>query len=159
MPEELLITSYNDDTKRHAVLEDDGLSAWLYLHAPSDNPRRTGPVERACFVYNRKAAIDTGSVQEYRPKSPPIGKDYVAEVAVTEGPSRYRWVLEWSKGAEAVLLTRDGQPWCLVEVNGTSKRGHCKSIKAEGPWGCPWDQRKFDGLQWGDQPLPGPRGQ
>jgi hypothetical protein len=158
MPEDLFITSYNEATKRHAVLEDDGLTAWLYLHGPSDDPRHTGPVERACFVYNRKPAIDPGDVKKYRPKPPPIAKGYATEFAVTEDPFQHRWVLEWSKSGEAVLLTRDGQPWCLVEVEGTSKYGHCKSIKAEGPWGSPWDQHSSDGLQWGGQQGGGAHG-
>jgi len=149
MPEELFITSYNEATKRHAVLQDDGLTAWLFLHRPSDDRRHTAAVERACFIYNRKAAISAGDVKKYRPKPPPIAKGYATEFAVTEDPFHYRWILEWSKSGEAVLLTRDGQPWCVVEVNGTSNYGYCKSIKAEGPWGSPWDQQRFDGLRWG----------
>jgi hypothetical protein len=150
--EELFIASFNEATKRHAVLEDDGLTAWLYLHGPSDDPKRTAPVERACFVYNRKPAIDVRDVERYRPKPPPIAKAYATEFAVTDKPFRHSWTLEWSMNGEAVLLRKDQHSWCLLEVNGTSKHGHCKSIKADGPWGSPWDQKRFEGLQWGDQP-------
>jgi hypothetical protein len=154
------MSSYNEATKRHAVLEDDGLTAWLYLHGPSDDPGRTAAVERACFVYSREAPIDARDVESYRPKPPPIAKDYATEAALTEEPAAHRWAIEWSTGGQAVLLRKDGQPWCLVEVNGASRHGHCKGIKVEGPWGSPWDQQRFDGLRWGGQPDgPANRGQ
>jgi len=148
MPEELFIASYHEATKRHAVLEDDGLTAWLYLHGPSDDPKRTAAVERACFVYNRKAPIDPRDVGRYRPKPPPIAKNCSNRTALTEDPAAHRWAIEWSTGGEAVLLRRDGQPWCLVEVNGANRRGNCKGIEVEGPWGSPWAQHRFDRLQW-----------
>ena len=148
MPEDLFIAFYHKPTGRHAVLEDDGLTAWLYLHAPSNDPHRTAAVEKACFVYNRKAPIDTSETTKHRPKPPAIDQHYASESAITENPASHDWTIQWSLRGEAVLLTRDGQPWCLIEVSGGNNRGHCKSIRAEGPWGSPWDQQKFHSTKW-----------
>src|SRR5437879_6438114 len=144
MPEDLFIASYHEATGRHAVLEDDSVTAWLYLHAPSNDPHRTAPVEKACFVYSRKAPIDTSDTTKHRPKPPPIARDYASESAVTENPASHDWIIKWSLRGEAVLLTRAGEPWCIIEVSGGNNRGCCKSIKREGPWGSPWDQQQFD---------------
>lgn len=153
MPEHLFIASYDAATKRHAVLEDDGLTAWLYLHSPSDDPAQTGPVEKACFVYTHVAPIDAKDAGGYRPSPPPIAKGYVTHNAVCDSPESHIWVIEWSEDGRKVLLSRDEEPWCLMEAESGSKHGHSISIKAEGPWGSPWDQDKFENTAWRGQPA------
>jgi hypothetical protein len=29
-----------------------------------------------------------------------------------------------------------------------NQHGYCKSIKADGPWGSPWDQQRFESFRW-----------
>jgi hypothetical protein len=148
MPEHLFIASYDETTKRHAVLEDDGLTAWLYLHAPSNTPNRTAAVEKACFAYNRIAPIAAEAASSYRPSPPPIAQDYATGLAVINDPDARSWAIHWSKDGGAVLLSMDGEPWCVIEAGGKSRHGHCKSIRADGPWGSPWDEQKFRSIEW-----------
>lgn len=151
MPDNLFIASYDEATKRHAVLEDDGLTAWLYLHGPSDDPAHTGAVEKACFVYSRVAPIDAKNAEGYRPSPPPIAKGYAAQNAVCDSPEAHSWIIQWSECGRRVLLRRDEEPCCLMEAQTGSKHGHSTSIKAEGPWGSPWDQVKFENTVWRGQ--------
>jgi hypothetical protein len=146
--EELWVESYNATTKRHAIFEDDGLTAWLHLHAPTDDPRHSGPAEKTCFVYNRRPPIDVKDVQKYPPPAaPPIAKGYASDCAVCRKPKAHEWTISWERKGKAVRLSRDGQAWCLMEVGG-DKYGFCRSIKAEGPWGSPWDQQRFERMEW-----------
>lgn len=62
MEEELFLAFYNETSKRHTVLEDDGLTSWLYLSQPSDDPAKTEPIDSYCFVYNRKEPMGKGSI-------------------------------------------------------------------------------------------------
>jgi len=151
LPDHLFIASYDEVTKRHAVLADNGLTAWLYLHGPSDDPAHTAPVEKACFIYSQVAPIEAKDAGGYKPSPPPIAKGYAAKSAVCDSPGLYTWIIEWSEDGRRELLLRDDEPWCLMEAETGSKRGHSKSVKAEGPWGSPWDQGKFENTAWRGQ--------
>src|ERR1700722_2556580 len=82
MNEEFLVFVYSEDSHRHAMLADDGVTGILYLHAPSNDAAKTGEVEATCFAYNRVDPIDAAEVQRYRPGPPPIAKGYASKDAV-----------------------------------------------------------------------------
>ncbi len=147
MSDELFIEMYDDQSRRHAVLDGNGLTAWLYVHAPSEDPELTGPAEKACFVYNRAMPIDVSTVLSYRPSPPPIAVGYAAESAVCVNPGCHDWRIVWSVDSRAVVLTRDREPWCLMLLE-EAMHGYSKSIRADGPWGSPWDQMKFESIKW-----------
>ena len=151
MQEHLFIVSYNEVTKRHAVLEDDGLTAWLYLHGPSNDQAHTGHVEKACFVYSHVEPIDAKNAGSYSPRPPPIAKGYATPNAVCNNPDMQTWIIEWSEDGNRVLLRKDEKPWCLMEAEAGSKYGHSISIKTEGPWGSPWNQEKLENTVWRGQ--------
>src|SRR5437588_4042225 len=71
MNSDFLVCAYSEDSHRHAILADDGLTGILYLHAPSDDPARTAEVEATCFAYNRIEPIEVKDVHTYRPAPPP----------------------------------------------------------------------------------------
>lgn len=74
MNEDILVCVYSEDSHRHAVLADNGVTGILYLHAPSDDIARTGEIEATCFAYNRVDPIDPEEIPRYRPNPPsPIG--------------------------------------------------------------------------------------
>ncbi|PLX98400.1 MAG: hypothetical protein C0624_14495 [Desulfuromonas sp.] len=67
MSENLFLTFYNDKSRRHAVMSDDGITAWPYFHQPSDDPQSTADVDAKAFVYNRGQLIEVRDVRCYRP--------------------------------------------------------------------------------------------
>lgn len=146
MSEGLWLESYSDTSKRHAIVEDNGLTAWFYLHEPSNDPGRTNPVERDGFVYNRETPIDPGEVKKYRPHPPPIAKGYASAAAVCADPGKHEWAIVWSKDGESVRLEKDGVPWCLIASG--EARGYSKAIEADGPWGHPWSDDRLGEIDW-----------
>src|SRR5262245_46288664 len=117
MDEVFLVCMYSEDSRRHAILADDGGAGILYLHAPSDDPAKTGRVEATCFAYNRVDPIDTKDVPSYRPNPPPIAKGYASKHAVCHRPESRKWKLNFSMDGMAVLLWRDGEPWAMVSLD------------------------------------------
>jgi hypothetical protein len=147
MDDEFLVCAYSEDSHRHAILADDGVTGILYLHAPSDDAAKTGEVEATCFAYNRVEPIDIKEVQSYRPNPPPIAKGYASKDSVCRMPESHKWNLKFSLDGTAVLLIRDGKPWAMVSLD--APRGFSKAIKAPGPWGSPWSSEAHAAMKWG----------
>ena len=142
MTENLFLAFYNGKSKRHAVISDDGITAWLYLHQPSDDSQSTADVDAKAFVYNRGEWIEVREVGSYRPGPPPIAKGYGHEIAVCSDPSEHEWSIHWSADGESVVLLRDTEPWCLIATG--DQDGYSKSIRVDGPWGHPWDDAMLE---------------
>jgi hypothetical protein len=149
MEEDYLVCLYSDESHRHAILADDGVTGILYLHAPSDDPAKTADVEAACFAYNRVDPIDPNDVPNYRPNPPPIARGYASKDAVCREPRSHEWKLTFSMDGSAVLLLRDGTPWAIVSVE--APRGFSKALETPGPWGSPWSNEVHEATQWGGQ--------
>jgi hypothetical protein len=137
MADDILVCSYCDQSRRHAMLVDDGCTGWLYLHGPSADPNRTASVEGTAFAYNRGLPIDRDEVKNYRPKPPPITKDVASNEAVCAEPGKYRWEIFWSDDGRSARLTRDEELWCVVDTK--HPRGFSKAVRVEGGWGSPFD--------------------
>jgi hypothetical protein len=146
MNEAFLVCVYSEDSHRHAILADDGVTGILYLHAPSDDASKTGEVEATCFVYNRVEPIDSKDVQSYRPNRPPVAKGHASENAVCQRPEWHTWELRFSTDGRAALLVRDCKPWAIVSLD--APRGISKAIEAPGPWGSPWSNEAHQAGEW-----------
>jgi hypothetical protein len=146
MDDALLVCVYSEDSHRHAILADDGVTGILYLHAPSGDAAKTGEVEATCFAYNRVDPIDAKEVQRYRPNPPAIAKGYASQGAVCRRPELHKWNLKFSMDGTAALLTRDGEPWAIIALD--APRGFSKAIEAAGPWGNPWSDEVHQATEW-----------
>ena len=147
MSEDLLVCVYSEDSRRHAVLADDGVTGIIYLHAPSDDAAKTGDVDASCFAYNRVDPIDPRDVKSYRPNPPPIAKGYASKEAVCRRPESHKWELTFSTDGTAVLLMKNGKPWAMVSLD--ARHGFSKAIEAPGPWGSPWSDVVHKATEWG----------
>jgi hypothetical protein len=123
------ISEQHPSSRRHAIFEDDGTSAWLYLTAPE----QTRPVADV-FVYNRHAPADDVDDSDHS-RPPPIIKQFATPGAVVHAPERSAWHFRWSSGGESVALLRDGAVVALI-LSG-ERRGYSSAITAECAWGAP----------------------
>jgi hypothetical protein len=149
MNDDFLICSYSEDSHRHAILVDDGRTGILYLHAPSDNPEKTGEVEATCFAFNRVKPIKAKNAQRYRPNPPPIAEGYASEDAVCRKPKSHEWELVFSADGAAVVVVKDGEPWAISSLD--APWGFSKAIQTQGPWGSPWSDAAYEAIEWGGQ--------
>jgi hypothetical protein len=123
------LSEQHPSSRRHAIFEDDGTSAWLYLTAP-DEPRPVADV----FVYNRQAPTDRVDESE-RSRPPPIVKQFAAPGAVVDASRRSVWRFKWSADGNSVALVRDGVVVALIPSG--RRRGYSSAVIAECPWGAP----------------------
>ena len=123
------ITEQHPSSRRHAIFDDDGRSAWLYLTAP-DKPRPVADV----FVYNREAPTDRVDDSD-RSRPPPIVKEFAAPGAVVAAPERSVWRFRWSADGESVALERDGVVVALIPPG--QRRGYSSAIVDQCGWGAP----------------------
>jgi hypothetical protein len=147
MNDDFLVCAHSEDSHRHAILADDGRTGILYLHAPSDDPEKTGKVEATCFAYNRIDPIDAKDVQTYRPDPPPIAKGYASTRAVCRRPQAHSWQLIWSLDGRSVVLLRDEDPWGIASID--QRRGFSKAVQTQGPWRSPWSNEIYEATKWG----------
>jgi hypothetical protein len=123
-------------TKRWAVFEDDGRSAWLYITEPD----RARPVAD-CFVYNCQPPADELPPTWDRASPPPITTVYASPSAFHPNVSPDQVRVGWNTKGDAAVVMIDGKAVALL-VAGES-RGYSKAITVDGPYGHPWDERRF----------------
>jgi hypothetical protein len=129
--DDLFLEDQHPRSRRLAVLEDDGTSAWLYLTEPDS--RR--PVADA-WVYNRIAAPPADAIESYRGGPPPAVQGYASEQAVCEDPSVHEWSFIWSYNGDAVAVAKDGHAMAFIVLG--QKGGYSRELVKDGPWGHLW---------------------
>jgi hypothetical protein len=134
--ENLFLEHKHPASRRLAVLEDDGTSAWLYMTEPDSRK----PVADA-WIYNRVAAPPADAIKSYRGGPPPAAQGYASEAALCEEPLSHEWSFVWSPDGESVAVVKDGQPVaCII---GGQKGGYSRELVKDGPWGHPWSEMLF----------------
>ena len=146
MDERILAESYNDISRRHAVLSCDSSSAWLYLHEPAEDPSRIQAVDSSGCAFNLVEPIQKSEIPRYRPSPPPIVDTFASEHAVCENVDNHTWSIRWSTDGLVVVVFRDSQPWCLIST--ASEYGYSRAISADGPWGKPWCDSVHASTEW-----------
>ena len=135
--QELFLDSQHSVSRRFAVFEDDGTSAWLYL-TESDTRK---PVADA-WVYNRIPAPPTEEVHSYRGGPPPAAIGHASDMALCAIPADHEWSLIWSTDGESVAIVKDGVPVaCIVAAQ---ESGYSRELIKDGPWGQTWSDELFE---------------
>ncbi len=132
----LFLESQHPDSLRHAILEDDGTSAWLYL-TEADVPK---PVADA-WVYNRIEAPTRDDVRAFQGGPPPAAEGFAGPTAQCSDPHDHEWSLLWSPTGDSVAVLRDGTPVaCIVSGH---PHGFSRELVSDGPWGNTWSDEVY----------------
>lgn len=135
--QEVFLSSQHPQSKRWAILEDDGTSAWFYITAPDSEK----PVAD-CFVYNRIPPIEPEKLQDYLNGPPPVTTRYAGPAAYQPNPKQEQFEIAWAGGGESAAVLMDGKPIAFI-LQGQN-HGYSSNLTAEGPFGHPWNQKLFD---------------
>lgn len=140
MSEEVFLQSQSQVSKRHAVLEDDGNTAFLYLTAPEI----LKPV-RDAIVYCRVAPEEKVEWENAESGEPPsLHKAIASPEAVIENPNVEEFDLKWSLDGDAVAVLRNGQP--LAFVAASDRIGYSKAVSISSPLVGAWSQARYISL-------------
>ncbi|HEV3145752.1 MAG TPA: hypothetical protein VGZ47_17825 [Gemmataceae bacterium] len=134
--ENLFLEHKHRESRRLAVLEDNGTSARLYVTAVDSRI----PVADA-WVYNRIAAPPAEEIKSYRGGPPLAAQGYASKDALCEDPSSHEWSFLWSQDGESVAVVKDGEP--VAFIIGGQKGGYSRELIKDGPWGHPWSEEVF----------------
>ena len=133
---EILLRGQHPVSKRHAILEDDGRCAYLYITAPD----KEEPVSQV-WVYNR-AGVPKGGFMNmvkmvFKGTPPPAAAEYVTGSSELKSPKAKQWELRWSKDGNAVALLEDKVPAAFVPAN--ERPGYSRGIaKDSNLYGRAW---------------------
>ncbi len=139
MPEEVFLSEQHSVSHRWVVLEDDGLSAWLYLTEP-DSERPFAD----CWIYNRISNPDPAESYMSRGIAPSAPSGFVSNSALVSSPDASGFRLAWSKDGESVALF-DGKILMGFIASG-QKRGFSRNIEKAGAWGNPLNEGLYKSL-------------
>lgn len=137
----LYLQSASPISHRSAVLEDDGVVAYLFLCKPG-----TLVPEREVIAYSRlppTPKIDWQWVKRTGEMAP-ISQDIATATAVIPRPAAAEFSFRWSKDGNAVALIRNGTPLAFAEASHAT--GHSKAVAKANPLGNPWNQLTYESI-------------
>jgi hypothetical protein len=137
-PDDLFLSEQHPRSRRWAVVEDDGTTAWMYLTGPD----RQKPVAD-CWLYNRVEAPSVFSSS--RGSAPVAPATHVVDRRACEPPPRRDQVrFEWSSDGDAVAVHFG--PELIGFIAATERRGFSKNLSTSGPFGSPIDRALYERL-------------
>jgi hypothetical protein len=136
---EPFLSEQHPDSRRWAIFEDDGQSAWLYLTEPDC----TAPAGD-CWIYNRIPAPDPSEIKAFRPGPPPAARGFAGPEALVLEPDVAHMRLLWAGDGAAVALLADGVPLGFLVAG--ERRGTSRHLARTGPWGNTWDQARYEAV-------------
>src|SRR5262245_29684892 len=99
------LAEFHPASKRHAFVEDDGISCWLYLTLPAADAKTAAPIDLDVFVYNHERLYDPQEIKSrFRDTQPPIIPNYASESALCDSSDDANWWFEWSADGESVAV-------------------------------------------------------
>jgi hypothetical protein len=137
--QELLVSEQHPTSRRWAIVEDDGVSAWLYLTAPE----AAKPVAD-CWLYNRVPAPPDSELRNWRGGPPPVSASFADPAALMAPPEEPAVRLQWSDDGEAVAVFFG--PQLAGFIAPAESRGLSRNLQASGPFGHPLDETLYRAL-------------
>ncbi len=135
--ENLFLDDQHPSSRRFAVLEDDGTSAWLYLTEPNSR-KPSGDA----WVFNRIPAPPSAAIKSYRGGPPPAAQGFASDTARCQAPTNHDWSFVWAADGESVAVLKDDAPVACI-VAGT-KGGFSRELLKDGPWGHLWSAKVYE---------------
>jgi hypothetical protein len=139
MMEPLLVSEQNIRSHRWAVVADEGASVWLYL--TESNGQR--PVAD-CWLLNTVHAPKNLEAYSASKAPPPATRQYVDANAQAAAPRETAVRFQWSEDGESVAVFIKDEIFGFIAAG--QKRGFSRHLVAEGPFGCPFDERLYGRL-------------
>ena len=121
---------------RHATLEDDGHSAWLYLTRQTNNQIIT-----SCLVYSRVELTEYFVAPFGKNGSPLLTKEFASAAAIQPIVSKDSLSLKFSADGNSVVVFLRNEPWTFINCDQT--HGYSKSLSVAGPFGWPWNEQLY----------------
>ena len=135
---DIIFESFSPDSKKLAIFEDNGTSAWLYLASAANHE-----VEKDAFVYSPqppRSELNRAGMKEGEP--PILVIDYASDAAVVLVEDETALSIVWSDNGKtpAVVYHAD----VLAAIYEDDDQGYSKALSKPCGFGKPWSQEKFE---------------
>lgn len=135
-PGHLVIGAHSPVSGRHAVLEGNGYSTWLYLTEPGSEKLCAD-----CFLFSVVPPVGK-LMKPFGEAGPPILlKRFATLQAYQPAVIADHLNLEFSPDGHSIVVSLRNQPWALI-AHGVSQ-GYSKAISENGPFGLAWSDQAF----------------
>ena len=135
-PEGPYLSFVSNASGRHATLEDDGYSAWLYLTSQDKYEFIAD-----CLVYSRVELPEFRVMPLGKSGPPLLLRQFATSCAVQQSVAEDSLRLEFSSDGNSAVVFLRGEPWTFVTTN--QKHGYSKSLSVAGPFGHAWDEQLY----------------
>ena len=135
---EIVFESENPDSKKLAIFEDTGSSAWLYLASSANHE-----VEKDAFVYSPRAPrseLNRFGMAEGEP--PILIVEYASIDAVLSIEDENDLSIVWSDNGKSVALFHNADVRAAIYED--DDQGYSKALSKRCGFGKPWSDEKFE---------------
>lgn len=139
MQTELFLQERHPHSGRHAFLEEQNGSAFLYLTEAGSTR-----IVRDSLVYLRVAPDPERPVVQRRGEPPVVRPDVVTPAAVLPGAHEAEFTFRWARDGNAVAVLRSLAPVAFVAV--TEPRGFTRAVNRRCSIANPWDDKKYEAI-------------
>jgi hypothetical protein len=136
----VFISDQNQESLRFAIIEDDGLSCWLYL----TNPNESKPIAD-CWLYNRIEAPEDDEIKRYKKDGPPpASKGFVTSESTIDNPCKESFELIWSIDGNSIAALYKQIPFGYIKSG--VQYGFSRNLAKSGPWGHVFIEEEFNSI-------------
>jgi hypothetical protein len=136
----LFLSAEHPLSKRTAILEEEGGTAYLYLTAPREMRPEGDVVVYSTGVLASKAEA-LKAAQSGLP--PPLTTEVASTDAVIRDVTPADFSFKWTTDGQGVALIRKGKPVAMILPGPQKPRGYSRALARDGFFGKPWDQAVY----------------
>ena len=134
----VFITDVHPLSKRCAILDDNGNSAWLYL----TDPGQQRP-EKDAFAYSPVPPVESLDIEAIgRGEAPILPIGLASDDAVLTEVDSAQVSFLWSMDGESLAVAY--QDRLLAMIVAGSEHGYSAALRQQGEFGLPWDEAVFE---------------
>ncbi len=136
----IFLSSEHPVSKRTAILEEEGGTAYLYLTAPREmRPEGEVVVYSTGVLATEAEALKAAQ----RGVPPPLARELASPEAVIRDAVAADFSFRWTSDGKAIALMRKAKPLAMLLPGPKRYQGYSRALARDGFFGKPWDQALF----------------
>ena len=138
LAQDIFLQEQSPASRRYAIFEDDGKTAFLYLTQPGE----LKPIKDA-VAYSRVPPVPKVDWEHIKKTgdTPQLPADIAGPLAVVKSPRPSEFRFQWSVDGQSVAILREGSP--LAMATSKDKLGYSKAVAKQSPLGNVWDEKRY----------------
>ncbi|WMJ75487.1 hypothetical protein RCC89_20330 [Cytophagaceae bacterium ABcell3] len=137
MKEKIFITTYDEESKRSVVIDEDDHAIWAYLTLP--DAMEVDFPGFICSVKQPVSEVEDPSIYFKQGVAPPITKSFSNEFTFLPEVKASQFSVEWDEQASHVKVLVNAQVFLVMDY--VNRCSYSKGLSSESPYGLPLDEK------------------